>query len=61
MNFPNDTEQNFKQVNQSSKPQLLKAGVIWLIGTDVSEHNELASCVPSRRSMPINQMTKVNA
>ncbi|KAH9388433.1 hypothetical protein TYRP_023499 [Tyrophagus putrescentiae] len=40
-----------------SKPQLLKAGVIWLIGTDGSGHNELASCVPSRRSMPINQMT----
>ncbi|KAH9398023.1 hypothetical protein TYRP_019397 [Tyrophagus putrescentiae] len=39
------------------KPQMLKAGVIWLIGTDGSGHNELASCVPSRRSMPINQMT----
>ncbi|KAH9392499.1 hypothetical protein TYRP_005578, partial [Tyrophagus putrescentiae] len=36
---------------------MLKAGVIWLIGTDGSGHNELASCVPSRRSMPINQMT----
>ncbi|KAH9407931.1 hypothetical protein TYRP_011582 [Tyrophagus putrescentiae] len=40
-----------------SKLQMLKAGVIWLIGTDGSGHNELASCVPSRRSMPINQMT----
>ena len=61
MDFPNDTEQNFLQTNQPSKPQMLKAGVIWLIGTDGSGHNELASCVPSRRSMPINQMTSVNA
>ncbi|KAH9401390.1 hypothetical protein TYRP_016775, partial [Tyrophagus putrescentiae] len=44
-----------------NEPQMLKAGVIWLIGTDGSRHNELASCVPSRRSMPINQMTPVNA
>ncbi|KAH9390980.1 hypothetical protein TYRP_006570 [Tyrophagus putrescentiae] len=45
----------------SGKPQMLKAGVIWLIGTDGLGHNELASCVPSRRTMPINQMTSVNA
>ncbi|KAH9407454.1 hypothetical protein TYRP_012273 [Tyrophagus putrescentiae] len=36
---------------------MLKAGVIWLIGTDGLGHNELASCVFSRRTMPINQMT----
>ncbi|KAH9396243.1 hypothetical protein TYRP_019996 [Tyrophagus putrescentiae] len=45
----------------TNKPQMLKAGVIWLIGTDGLGHNELASCVPSRRTMPINQMTSVNA
>ncbi|KAH9396039.1 hypothetical protein TYRP_020119 [Tyrophagus putrescentiae] len=44
-------------MNQPGKPQMLKAGVIWLIGTDGLGHNELASCVPSRRTMPINQMT----
>ncbi|KAH9407487.1 hypothetical protein TYRP_012307 [Tyrophagus putrescentiae] len=44
----------------TNKPQMLKAGVIWLIGTDGLGHNELASCVPSRRTMPINQMTSVN-
>ncbi len=48
-------------MNQLGKPQMLKAGVIWLIGTDGLGHNELASCVPSRRTMPINQMTPVNA
>ncbi|KAH9401391.1 hypothetical protein TYRP_016776 [Tyrophagus putrescentiae] len=36
---------------------MLKAGVIWLIGTNGLGHNELASCVPSRWMMPINQMT----
>ncbi|KAH9400205.1 hypothetical protein TYRP_001765 [Tyrophagus putrescentiae] len=42
------------------KPQMLKACVIWLIGTDGSGHNELANCVPSRRTMPINQMTPLS-
>ncbi|KAH9404188.1 hypothetical protein TYRP_013501 [Tyrophagus putrescentiae] len=46
-----------RRIIMPSKLQMLKAGVIWLIGTDGSGHNELASCVPSRRSMPINQMT----
>ncbi|KAH9408753.1 hypothetical protein TYRP_011021 [Tyrophagus putrescentiae] len=48
---------SFEILNDPSKLQMLKAGVIWLIGTDGSGHNKLASCVPSRRSMPINQMT----
>ena len=63
MDFSNDIEQNFaniSQINQPSKPQMLKAGVIWLISTDGSGDNELASCVRSRRSMPINQMTLVS-
>ncbi|KAH9392147.1 hypothetical protein TYRP_022172, partial [Tyrophagus putrescentiae] len=53
--------QAVEQFSGPSKLQMLKAGVFWLIGTDGSGHNELASCVPSRRSMPINQMTSVNA
>ncbi len=65
MDFLNDTEQNFLQIfhklTSQNKLRMLKAGVIWLIGTDGSGHNELASCVPSRRLMPINQMTSVNA
>ena len=37
------------------------SGASELIGTDGLGHNELASCVSSRRSMPINKMTPVNA
>ncbi|KAH9391774.1 Ribonuclease H1, partial [Tyrophagus putrescentiae] len=48
---------NISQINQPSKPQMLKTNVIWLIGTDGLGHNEFSSCVPNRRTMPINQMT----